>query len=52
MKEFKFKTTKKIFLAQIIMNVYKIIKPLMFQSIRSLSMYTFKDTPIPFTSRR
>ena len=34
------------------MNVYKIIKFFMFQSIPSFGMYTFKDTPIPLTSRR
>ena len=56
MKEFKFKTTKKafipIFWPQIVINVYKTIKSLMFQSIPSFGMYTFSDTLIPLNSRR
>ena len=34
------------------MKLYKIFKSFMFQSIHSFGMYTFKDTPIPLTSKR
>ena len=39
-----------IFQLVVIMNIHKIIKSLILQSISPFGMYLFKNTPIPFTS--
>ena len=41
-----------IFKPVVIMNIHKIIKLLMLQSISPFGMYLFKNTPIPLTSQR
>ena len=40
------------FQSVVIMNIHKIIKSLMLQSISFFGMYLFKNTPIPLTSQR